>query len=85
MNQQKSKGPKSIPTQIQLFGGAVLKGMPFKIVEFHPDGTPKLFELQADGSFDIKKASTRDGTCVLFASEELLRTPWREKDASSGT
>ena len=47
MNQQKSKGPKSIPTQIQLFGGAVLKGMPFKIVEFHPDGTPKLFELQA--------------------------------------
>ena len=86
MNQQKPKGPKSIPTQIQLSGGAVLKGMPFKIIEFHPDGTPKLFELQPDGSFDIKKASTRDGTCVLFASEELLRRPWREeKDTSSST
>lgn len=86
MNQQKQKGPKSIPSQLQLPGGTVLKGMPFKIVEFHPDGTPKLFELQPDDSFDIKKASTRDGTCVLFASEELLRTPWREKkDTSSGT
>ena len=83
MNQQKQKGPKSIPSQVQISGGVVLKGLPFKVVEFYPDGTPKLFELQpADQSFDIKKASTRDGTCVLFADEGLLRSPWRsQKDA----
>lgn len=67
------KGPKTIPTKVQLPGGISLKGMPFKIVEYHPDGTPKLFELlPASAPFDIKQEST----CVLFASERLLRSPW---------
>jgi hypothetical protein len=71
-----SKGPKSIPSQVQLPGGVTLKGMPFKIVEYNADGTPKLFELQpADAPFDIKEHST----CVLFAREELLRNPWPQK------
>jgi len=70
------KGPKSIPSQVQLPGGITLKGMPFKIVEYNPDGTPKLFELQPHGGpFDIKT----DGACVLFAREELLRSPWPGK------
>lgn len=76
--QKPYRGPRSIPSQVQLPGGVVLKGMPFKIVEYHPDGSPRLFELQpAGGSFDI----TENGTCVLFAREELLRSPWPRKDA----
>ena len=75
--QKPYKGPKSIPNQVQLPGGIVLKGMPFKIIEYNPDGTPKLFELQPPGpDFDIKT----DGACVLFAREELLRNPWPGKD-----
>lgn len=69
------KGPKSIPSQLQLPGGLVLKGMPFKIVEYHPDGSPKLFELQpANSKFDI----TADDACVLFAREEVVRQPWQD-------
>ena len=64
--QKSHKGPKTIPPQVQLPGGIVLKGMPFKIVEYNPDGTPKLFELQPSGPHDIKA----DGACVLFAQEE---------------
>ena len=75
--QKPYKGPKSIPNQVQLPGGILLKGMPFKIIEYNPDGTPKLFELQPpDSGFDIKT----DGACVLFAREELLRSPWPGKD-----
>lgn len=70
---QPYKGPKTIPTQVQLPGGILLKGMPFKIVEYHPNGTPKLFELlPATAPFDIKQEST----CVLFAREELMRAAW---------
>ena len=69
---QKPKGPKSIPSQVQLPGGVVLKGMPFKIIQYNPDGSPKLFELQpSDSSFDIKT----DGACVLFADEKWIRRP----------
>jgi len=79
MLNSKSKGPKSIPSQVQLPGGIVLKGMPFKIVEYNPDGTPKLFELQpSDATFDIKE----EGACILFAREELLRSPWPGKGRS---
>jgi hypothetical protein len=78
--QKPYRGPRSIPSQVQLPGGVVLKGMPFKIVEYHPDGSPRLFELQPPGApFDIKE----DGTCVLFAREELLRNPWPRRDATT--
>ena len=80
--QNPPKGPKSIPSQVQLPGGITLKGLPFKIVAYNPDGTPKLFELQPPGpGFDIKA----EGTCVLFAREELLRNPWPGKGASDDT
>jgi len=76
------KGPKAIPSQVQLPGGVVLKSMPFKIVEYHPDGSPKLFELQpANSSFDIKA----EDSCVLFAREEVIRKPWQSTDTSSET
>ena len=42
---KEGQGPKSIPSQVQLPGGVTLKGMPFKIVAYNPDGSPKLFEL----------------------------------------
>jgi hypothetical protein len=68
------KGPKSIPSQVQLPGGITLKGVPFKIVEYNPDGTPKLFELLPLGAaFDI----TENDTCVLFARETVMRKPWQ--------
>lgn len=70
---QPYKGPKTIPSQLQLPGGILLKGLPFKIVAYNDDGTPKLFELQpTNAPFDI----TQESTCVLFAREELLRAPW---------
>lgn len=71
----KPRGPQSIPSQVQLPRGIVLKGMPFKIVAYNPDGTPKTFELQPPGPHDLKA----DGACVLFAREELLRNPWPGK------
>jgi hypothetical protein len=68
------KGPKGIPSQLQLPGGVVLKAMPFKIVEYNADGSPKRFELQpASARFDISE----DDTCVLFAREEVIRKPWQ--------
>lgn len=77
MPTNKSSGLKSIPRQVQLPGGIVLKGLPFKIVAYNPDGSPKTFELQPPGpGFDIKA----DGACVLFADEDLLRNPWPRKD-----
>ena len=69
------KGPKSIPSQVQLPGNIVLKGLPFKIVAYNEDGSPKLFELQPPGPHDL----SADGACVLFAREELLRHPWPGK------
>jgi hypothetical protein len=81
VNQPKNKGPKSIPSQVQLPGGVVLKGLPFKIVEYNADGSPKLFELLApDAGF---KANAYAGECVLFADETLLRNPWPQKDTPS--
>lgn len=73
MQQKKPyKGPKTIPSQVNLPGGIKLKGMPFKIVEYNADGSPRLFELQPPGPHDL----SADGACVLFAREELLRNPW---------
>jgi hypothetical protein len=67
----KPNGLKSVPSQVQLPGGIVLKGMPFKIVAYNADGTPKTFELQPPGPHDLKA----DGACVLFAQEEWIRCP----------
>lgn len=67
----KPRGPKAIPSQVQLPGGIVLRGMPFKIVGYNDDGTPKLFELQPPGPHDL----SMDGACVLFAREDWIRSP----------
>jgi hypothetical protein len=71
----KSNGPKIIPSLVQLPGGITLKGMPFKIIAYNEDGSPKTFELQPPGRHDL----SADGACVLFAREELLRSPWPRK------
>jgi len=75
---QKPKGPKSIPSQITISGGLILKAMPFKIVEYNPDGSPKMFELQPPGPHDING----DNACVLFANEEWIRSPHIGKAAT---
>jgi hypothetical protein len=76
MQQKQHKGPKTIPSQVNLPGGIKLQGMPFKIVEYNRDGSPRLFELQPPGPHDLSV----DGACVLFAREELLRNPWPRID-----
>jgi hypothetical protein len=53
----------------------VLKGMPFKVVAYNADGSPKMFELQPPGPFDLHS----DGACILFAQEEWIRRPVPEK------
>lgn len=78
---KKSNGPKSIPSQLQLPGGILLKAMPFRIVAYNDDGSPKLFELQpVSGTHDMSK----DGACVLFAREEWIRAPQDGKAKTDG-
>ncbi len=79
--QNPTKGPKSIPSQVQISGGVILKAMPFKIVAYNDDGSPKLFELQPPRppSPHGIKADAYAGECILFAREELLRKPWPKK------
>lgn len=71
-NQRPQNKPKTvnIPSQVKIAGGVTLKAMPFNIVAYNDDGTPKLFELKsADAPHDM----SIDGNCVLFAHEEWIR------------
>ena len=74
-----NKGPKSIPSQVQLPGGVMLKGMPFKIVAYNADGSPKTFELLPSKPHDQKPA---DG-CTLFTQEAWIRSPVQDKASSN--
>ena len=71
----KSKGLSTIPSQVQLPGGIVLKAMPFMIVAYNDDGSPQLFRLAPPGPHDM----TADGACVLFAQEEWIRAAQPDK------
>lgn len=72
-SQSESKTVK-IPSQVKIAGGVVLKAMPFKIIAYNNDGSPKTFELRsANEPHDMSV----DGNCVLFANEEWIRTPHR--------
>lgn len=62
-------GLKSIPKQVQLPGGIILKGLPFRIIAYNADGTPKLFELLS------QPEPNAEGACVLYAQEEWIRKP----------
>jgi hypothetical protein len=66
---------KGIPSVVQLPGGVQLKPMPFTIVEYNDDGSPKLFELKQPGPHDMAV----DGNCVLFAVEGWIRRPQPDK------
>ena len=66
----KPRIPGSRPSVVQLPGGITLQGVQFNIVEYHPDGTPKLFELQPRG---VK------GECSLYADESWIRGPRPDK------
>lgn len=65
-------GPRTIPGHVALANGVTLKAMPFVIVEYNDDGSPKTFELVAANVPHDMKA---DGACVLFAQEEWIRAP----------
>lgn len=62
--------PKTIPSVVQLPGGIRLSGVPFRVVEYNEDGSPKVFELVAKGA----KADGR-GVWILFADDTAIRTP----------
>lgn len=53
------------PSVVQLPGGVRLNGIPFKIVAYHDDGTPKLFEICPQGG---------TGHCRLYADEQWIRS-----------
>lgn len=64
---------KKIPSFVQLPGGIRLNAVPFRIVEFHDDGSPKLFELLPQGS-ELRG----DNVWALFAAEDHLRAVRRK-------
>lgn len=66
----KRKGLKSVPSQVQLPGGVTLKGLPFRILTYNDDGSPKTFELLPAGSKPTDAAA-----CTLFADETWIRSP----------
>jgi hypothetical protein len=57
---------KATPSVVQLPGGIRLTSVPFKILDYHEDGSPKTFEILPPGT----KAA-----CYLFADEKWLRSP----------
>ena len=63
-------GLKAIPSVVQLPGGIRLKGLQFKITEYNPDGSPRMFELLPGTA----KPPKEDGA-VLFADESWARSP----------
>jgi len=68
----KQTGLKSIPSVVQLPGGIVLKGLPFKILDYNADGSPKTFELLANSAALPASDPT---ACTLFANEAWIRNP----------
>ncbi len=62
------KGLSSIPSQVQLPGGIILKGLPFRILSYNEDGSPLTFELLTTPVDD-------DTSCTLYASERWIRSP----------
>lgn len=58
---------KSVPEKIQLPHNIQIKRLPFKIVAYNPDGSPKTFELLPTG--------TTGSDCFLFADEDWIRSP----------
>lgn len=65
-------GLKAVPSQVQLPGGIILKGLAFKITEYNADGSPKTFELLPR---DAPRPVGDPAACVLFADETWIRSP----------
>ncbi len=61
---------KKLPTVVQLPGGVRLRGVPFRITR-DVDGSPLSFELLPSNFTPVKQ----DDWCVLFCSEEWIRSP----------
>lgn len=55
-----------VPSVVQLPGGMKLQAIPFKIIEYHDDGSPKTFE--------ILPASVDKAEFWLFADENQIRS-----------
>lgn len=56
----------SVPEKIQLPHGIQLRKIPFKILAYHDDGSPKTFE--------ILPQNETSSDCFLFAQEEWIRS-----------
>ena len=62
---------KQPPGVVQLPGGIKLEALPFRVLEYNEDGSPKTFELLPRGSVDRGKGGV--GIWWLFASEAEIR------------
>lgn len=56
---------KKPPQVVQLPGGIRLNAVPFRIVDYHEDGSPKTFEIQPTGTAT---------DCYLYADEKWIRS-----------
>ena len=70
-----SADQKKIPAIVQLPGGRRLFALPFRIVAFHEDGAPKLFELLPPGVSPSAQDTGDQMRCALYADGVWIRTP----------
>ena len=64
---------KKIPTVVQLPGGITLRGLPFSIEAYYPDGRPAMFRLLPQDT------PMEEVDCVLFGHEHTMRRPEKTK------
>jgi hypothetical protein len=69
------RGLSAIPSVVQLPGGRYLSAIPFRIVAFNDDGTPRTFEILPPGETWNAKDSGDPRRCALFADEGWIRSP----------
>jgi len=64
-------GLKKIPSKVQLPGGVHLSAVPFRVTEYHDDGSPKTFEILPRG--------TEKAEFWLFADDVQIRSNLKGK------
>ena len=67
---------KKVPGVVQLPGGITLRGVPFKVVDYNLDGSPKTFEILPR---NVDTDRVEKPVWWLFADEDAIRTPVPEE------
>jgi hypothetical protein len=69
-SESRQRGLRTVPSVIQVSGGYKFAATPFRIVAYHADGTPRLFEILPAG-----EQPNGIGRCVLYAFQDFVRAP----------